>query len=146
SSAVSEARMPNLFSFLPAENPGVPFSTINAVTLLLVLGSPVLAKTTATSPDLPCVIQFFVPFKIQSSPSRVAIQRMLPASLPVLASVSPQAPIHSAVASLGKYFFFCSSLPKYKIWPVHKELWAATDKPILEQTFAISETMVTYSK
>src|SRR5690606_29612578 len=111
-SAVSEARIPNLFSFLPALKPGVPLSTINAVTLFLVLGSPVRASTTATSPLIPCVIQFLVPLIIQSSPSRVATQRILPASEPVLASVSPQAPIHSPVASLGKYFAFCSSLPK----------------------------------
>src|SRR5690606_19559377 len=142
----SEARMPSLFSFLPAVKPGVPCSTMKAVTLLGVRGSPVRASTTATLPLLPCVIQFFVPFRTQPSPSRVAVQRILPASEPVLASVRPQAPIHSPEASFGRYFRFCSSLPKYRMWPVHSELWAATDKPIEPQTFATSETTVTYSK
>src|SRR5512138_2049983 len=114
-SVVSLARIPSLFSFLPPENPLVPLSTTNAVALFFDLGSPVRQITTATSPLLPCVIQFFVPLMIQLSPSRVAIHFMLPASLPVLGSVNPHAPIHSALASFGKYFCFCSSLANNKI-------------------------------
>ena len=41
SSVVSLARIPSLFSFLPAAKPGVSRSTINAVLLFLVRGSPV---------------------------------------------------------------------------------------------------------
>src|SRR5690606_23983644 len=143
---VSEARIPSLFSFLPAEKPGVPCSTMKAVTLLLVRTSPVRASITATFPLLPCVIQFLVPFSTHSSPSLVAVQRILPASLPVLASVRPQAPIHWPLASLGRYFFFCSSLPKAMICPVHRELCAATERPIEPHTLAISLMTVTYSK
>ena len=44
-----------------------------------------------------------------------AVHCIRKASLPVLASVKPQAPIHSAEANLGKYFFFCSSFPNCKI-------------------------------
>src|SRR5262249_38673190 len=111
-SAVSLARMPSLFSFLPPANPLVPLSTTNAVALSFVLGSPVRAITTATLPLIPCVIQHLVPFRIQWSPSFTAVVFILAASLPVLGSVSPQAPNHSPDASKGKYFFFCSSLPK----------------------------------
>src|SRR5436190_21826041 len=144
-SAVSLARIPNLFSFLPPLKPGVPLSTINAVALPLFLGSPVWHITTATSPLFPWVIQFLVPLSTQSFPSLTAVHFMFPASLPVLGSVSPHAPIHSAVASLGKYFFLCSSLANFKIWPVHKELCAATLKPMEPQTFDISSMMTLYS-
>src|SRR6516164_2820942 len=110
-SAVSLARIPSLFSFFPPRNPGVFLSTTKAVELLLVLGGPVRATTTVTSLLSPWVIQHLVPLMTQSSPSLVATHFILAASLPVLASVRPQDPIHSALASFGRYFFFCSSLP-----------------------------------
>src|SRR6266542_2486532 len=121
-SAVSLERMPSLFSFFPPQKPGVPRSTTKEVALFFVRGSPVLATTTAMSPLLPWVIQFLVPLIIQLSPSFLAVHFMLPASLPVLGSVNPHAPIHSAEESFGKYFFFCSSLPKERIGPIHNEL------------------------
>src|SRR6185436_1531779 len=105
--------------------PFVPLSTTNAVALFFARGSPVLQITTATSPLLPCVIQLFVPLMIQSLPSFTAVVFILPASLPVPGSVNPHAPIHSAVASFGKYFFFCSSFAKLRIWLVQSELCAA---------------------
>ena len=145
-SAVSLALMPNLFSFFPPLKPGVPRSTINAVELSFALGSPVRQTTTAISPDLPWVIQHLVPFNTQWLPSFTAVVFILPASLPVLASVKPHAPKCSAVANLGKYFFFCSSLPKVKIWPVHNELCAASDNPIEPHTLAISCITTLYSK
>ncbi len=52
SSAVSEARIPSLFSFFPEEKPSIPFSSTNAVELLDVPFSPVLVITTAISPDI----------------------------------------------------------------------------------------------
>ena len=145
-SAVSLARIPNLFSFLPALKPVVPFSTTKVVELFFVLGSPVLQITTATSPLFPCVIQFFVPLITQSLPSFTALHFIFPASLPVLASVSPQAPIHSAVANLGNQVFFCSAVPNVKIWPVQSELCAARLKPIEPHTLAISSMIDLYSK
>ena len=51
--AVSEARTPNLSLIFTAENPGVPFSMINAVIPFESSNSPVLIKTTETSPDKP---------------------------------------------------------------------------------------------
>ena len=53
SSAVSLARIPNLSSFFPPLNPGVPLSTIKADIPRESPFSPVLAITTATSPLLP---------------------------------------------------------------------------------------------
>ena len=145
-SVVSLARMPNLFSFLPALNPGVPLSTIKAVELSFVLDSPVRQITTAISPLLPCVIQFLVPLITQWSPSFTAVVFMLPASLPVLGSVNPQAPSFSQVAKSGRYFLRCSSLPNANIWPVQSELCAATERPMAPQTFAISCIITLYSK
>ena len=52
-SAVSLARIPSLFSFLPALKPAVPRSTIKDVELFFALGSPVRQTTTAISPLLP---------------------------------------------------------------------------------------------
>src|SRR5690349_11761520 len=144
-SAVSLARIPNLFSFLPAEKPCIPLSTTKAVALFFVRGSPVRATTTATSPLLPCVIHDLVPLMIHSLFFLTAVHFMLPASLPVLGSVNPHAPNHSPEASFGKYFFFCSSFAKVKICPVHKELCAATLKPIEPHTFAISSIIILYS-
>ena len=46
-SAVSDALIPNLFSFFPADNPGVPLSIINAVALFFSPTSPVLKFTKA---------------------------------------------------------------------------------------------------
>ena len=60
-SVVSEARMPNLFSFLPAAKPGVPRSTTIAEIPFELPASPVRTITTAIFPDLPWVIQFLAP-------------------------------------------------------------------------------------
>src|SRR5690349_6452636 len=131
--------MPSLFSFLPAANPAVPFSTIKDVMPRVFPFSPVRTITTATLPDLPCVIQDLVPLITQKSPSRVAVHIILAASEPVPGSVNPHAPIHSPVASLERYFFFCTSFPNSSICPEQSELCAAVDKPMLPQIFAISE-------
>ena len=54
------------------------------------------------------VIKFLQPFKIQLSPSFIAVVAIPPASEPVLCSVKPQAPIHSPVANLGNHLSFCN--------------------------------------
>ena len=56
--------MPSLFSFLPPRRPFIPFSRIKAVALSFALASPVLAITTATSPEIAWVMKFFVPVNI----------------------------------------------------------------------------------
>ncbi len=40
---------------------------------------------------------------------------MLPGSEPWFGSVRPKQPIHSPLASFGRYFCFCASLPNSKI-------------------------------
>jgi hypothetical protein len=47
---------------------------------------------------------------------------MLPGSEPWLGSVRPKQPIHSPVASLGRYFCFCASLPNSLIGTITSEL------------------------
>ncbi len=71
--------------------------------------------------------------------------RALPASDPAEGSVSPQAPMYSAVVSLGRYFFFCASFPARKIWFEHNDVWAATMMPTDPSTRESSATAVTYS-
>src|SRR5580692_1408332 len=137
--------MPSLFSFFPPLNPGVPLSTMKAVALLRVRGPPVLATTTTVLPLMPWVIQFFVPLSTHSSPSLTAVQLILPASLPVPASVSPHAPSASPEARAGRYFCFCASDPHARMWPVQRELWAARLNPIPPHTLEISTMIVTYS-
>jgi hypothetical protein len=56
--------MPNLSSFLPDENPGVPFSITKADVPRESPFSPVLTITTAMSPLMPCVIKFLEPLRI----------------------------------------------------------------------------------
>ena len=61
SSTVGEPRMPIFFSSLPTVNPGVPFSTTNALTPREPAAGSVTAKTQTTSATLPLVIQIFCP-------------------------------------------------------------------------------------
>ncbi len=46
---------------------------------------------------------------------------MLPGSEPWSGSVRPKQPIHSPLASLGRYFCFCSSLPNSLIGTITRE-------------------------
>ncbi|MNC94826.1 hypothetical protein D3C83_117840 [compost metagenome] len=71
----------------------------------------ITASTTEMSAYVALVMKFFVPLSTQSLPSRTAVVRKPPASLPEPGSVSPHAPIHSPEVSLGSHFFFCASLP-----------------------------------
>ena len=61
SSTVGEPRMPIFFSSLPTANPGVPFSTTNALIPFAPFSGSVTAKTVTMSAMLPWVIQIFVP-------------------------------------------------------------------------------------
>ena len=67
------------------------------------------------------------------------------ASLPVLASVKPHAPIHSPLANLGNHFDFCACEPNCRMCPVHKLLCAAMDSPTDPHTWAISSMAILYS-
>ncbi len=59
----------------------------------------------------PLVIHVLVPSMRQPSPLAVARARMAAVSEPASGSVSAYAPSSSPVASRGRYFAFCSSLP-----------------------------------
>ena len=100
---------------LPAENmlpgaskPGMSFSTRKP----LILPSSVRAQTTATSEIEPFVIHIFVPFRIQSLPSRRACVRIAPGSEPASGSVRPKQPITSPACIRGNHCSFCSSEPQ----------------------------------
>ena len=115
SSYVEEPRIPILFSFVPKENPGVPFSTINAEISFCILPRfsilPVTAITMYTSASLPFVIKHLLPFSTHSSPSRTAFVCCPCASVPAPGSVRPKAPSFSPFARGTTYFCFCSSVP-----------------------------------
>ena len=103
-SAVSDALIPSLFSFLPDVRPMFPLSIIKAVELFFSPTGPVLKIATAKSPDLPWVIKFLVPFKTHLFPFFTAVDAIFPESDPVLGSVSAHAPIIFPVASNLRYF------------------------------------------
>jgi hypothetical protein len=68
------------------------------------------------------------------------------ASLPVLASVNAQAPIHSPLASLGNIFFLLFGAVVINVAGAKRVMRCGTERPIEPHTLAISETTVTYSK
>src|SRR5262249_58962713 len=72
---------------------------------------PVTARRTARLPDDAFVMNFFEPFRTQTSPSRTAVVFVPLESEPASASVSPHAASHSPVTRRGRYFRFCASLP-----------------------------------
>ena len=98
--------------------PSHAVSTIKAVIGLRLL-TPSLAgvrtMTTMMSARGPLVHQSFVPFKIQCSPSSEssACVERLAGSEPTSCSVKANAD-NAPEANRGKYFRFCSSVPKYK--------------------------------
>ena len=88
--------MPSLFSFLPAAKPGVPardHERRDAAAALRAIGHRHRRRSCRRC--APCVMNCLLPVRTQSSPSRRAVVRIAPASLPALASVSAQAPMIS---------------------------------------------------
>ena len=69
------------------------------------------AMQMAMSACEPLVVKVLLPFRIQSSPSRTAVVRVPPASLPASGSVRLQAPRASPAASGTRYLAFCASVP-----------------------------------
>jgi hypothetical protein len=74
-----------------------------------------LAQTMKTSAIGELVIHILLPESRKPPGAARARVSMLPGSDPWLGSVSPKQPIHSPLASFGRYFSFCFSLPKTKI-------------------------------
>ena len=145
-SAVSLARRPSLFSFLPDRNPGVPFSTTKPeMPPRVPFSRSVTARTSEQSAYVAFVMNVLPPFRTHWSPRRTAVVRIPPASEPEPGSVNPHAPSHCPLASLGMYFFRCSSLPASMMWFVHSELCEATIMPTLPSTRESSSIAVTYS-
>mmetsp|Transcript_600 Transcript_600/g.1858 ORF Transcript_600/g.1858 Transcript_600/m.1858 type:complete len:258 (+) Transcript_600:909-1682(+) len=135
-SAVFEHLMPIFFSGAPDVTPAIDRSTMNAVMWFLVglagsAVSGVAANTVKTSAMPPFEIQILDPLMTQSSPSLTALVVTLFASEPVPGSVSANAATYSPVASFGRYFCFCSSLPKRRIPLKPIDWWApiAMDRP-----------------
>jgi len=81
----------------------------------------------------------------QPSACSTARQRAAPASLPLPGSVSEKQPIHSPLASLGRYWRFCASVPKFRIGSTHSEWCAEMRIPVEPQARDTSSTAVTYA-
>src|SRR5687767_15228318 len=79
------------------------------------MSSPSFAHTTNTSAIGELEIHVFVPVRLYPPGTFFARVCIEPGSEPWLGSVRPKQPIHSPLASLGKYFFFVSGLPNSKI-------------------------------
>src|SRR5690625_2289871 len=94
-----------------ALRPWVPFYNIKPRILPSSSPPTTLAQTTNTSAIGELVIQVLVPVSTYPPSTFLARVSMLPGSEPWLGSVSPKQPTHSPEASLGRYFFFCSSVP-----------------------------------
>ncbi len=145
-SAVSEARVPSLFSFLPGRKPSIPCSRTKAEMLWWRGPSgSVTACTTQTSPTVPWVVKVLAPLRIQPPSTLTARERVPAASEPASGSVRLQAPILAPVARSGSQRRRCSSLPNLKMWLVHSELWAATLRPTAGSTADSSSMTRKYS-
>ena len=113
SSETKFALMPILSKMLPTLNPFMVFSTIN----VLIPFAPALLSVTAKTMMMPAlgplVIKVLSPFIMYLFPFRTAVVCMAPRSEPALGSVPAKAPIFSPLARMGRYFFFCSSVPYF---------------------------------
>jgi hypothetical protein len=114
-----EARKLSLFSIFGALNPFMPFSRMKP--LILSSCSADFAQMTNTSAIGALEIQVFEPFSTKPPSAFLAWVRMPAGSEPASGSVRPKQPIYSPVASLGKYFCFCSSEPKVLMGCITKE-------------------------
>ncbi len=89
------------------------------------LGS-VRAATTATSHWWPFVMNVFEPLRIQSpepSSALTAVDLRLARSEPPDGSVMPIDRISSPVATRGRYFCFCSSVPRLTMYGAVTSEW-----------------------
>mmetsp|Transcript_44420 Transcript_44420/g.74804 ORF Transcript_44420/g.74804 Transcript_44420/m.74804 type:complete len:240 (+) Transcript_44420:1193-1912(+) len=129
SSAVPEALMPHLLLICcPRLKPGMPFSTMNMDTSLVLSRSPVFAYTKYRSPSSPLtypfVIHIFEPFSTYSSPSARANVLMAKTSVPEFGSDIHMPPIFAPLQMSGRNLDFCSSDPlKFKLF-TSNILWA----------------------
>src|SRR5262245_40920156 len=105
-----EVRRPTLPWIAGPERPFMPFSRTKP---RMSLSS--FAQTTNTSAIGELEIHIFEPVRLYPPLTFFARVTIEPGSDPWLGSVRPKQPIHSPLASLGRYFFFVSGLPNSKI-------------------------------
>ena len=87
-SAVCEARMPSFDSLWPSFRPGLSPVTMNEAWPRCPRSGSTVATTTVTSAMPPFEMKVLVPFRIQSSPSRLAVVRSDLTSEPADGSVT----------------------------------------------------------
>src|SRR3954454_5345641 len=104
-----EARSDSFSPILGALRPFEPFSSTKP--RILPSSASDFAQITNTSAIGELVIHILVPERTYPPCTFWARVRMLPGSEPESGSVSPKQPIHSPVASFGRYFLRCSSDP-----------------------------------
>ncbi|KGD38142.1 hypothetical protein DO70_6467 [Burkholderia pseudomallei] len=109
-----DARSPTLPWITGADSPLQPFSRMKP-RISSRPSSSSFAQTTNTSAIGEFVIHIFEPDSEYPPGTFLARVTMLPGSEPWFGSVSPKQPIHSPVASFGRYFSFCASEPNSKI-------------------------------
>src|SRR5258706_3393433 len=107
SSPVALARSDHLPCVSGVVNPFIPRSRISP----FISPFSSLAHTTATSANGALLIHIFEPLRITWSPLSLKLDSMPDGLEPKSGSVNPKHPIHSPVASFGKYFLRCPSLP-----------------------------------
>ena len=146
-SLVSLARMPSLFSFLPADRPGVPRSTTNAEMPCRPCARSVTAITTSVPPIVPCVMNCLLPLMTQSSPSRRAVVRIAAASLPALGlGQAPGAERLALAPAATRYSLLLRLAAEHRTDArAHSPLCAATDSAIDGSTRASSSMQMQYS-
>ena len=116
-SAVSEALIPKFIFLFAGFKSGVPLSTTKAV-------MPRESSNSCSRKNYCNISAFSIWWSVlcsiqdPKSPSCFATQRILKASLPVLASVSPHAPIHSPVEACSGIFVFVRhfQMPWYDLY------------------------------
>jgi hypothetical protein len=115
SSAVLEARHISFLCMVFVVKPFAPFSTMKQVNSGPSLSPPLTDCTMMPSVISvePLVMKIFEPLMVhEPSPFSTALVLEPRESEPAPASVSPKANSPWPAASRGRYFFFCSSLPK----------------------------------
>ena len=135
-SAFCTVRSDALFSILVATKPGVSFSTTNPLTWS---SSTSRAQMIVRSAKVALPIQRLAPLSTHSSPVRLAVVRIPPAtSDPPSGSVRPNAPISSIRCMAGSQRSCCSGDPHSTIVPIARPLCTPMKVAIDGSTLAIS--------
>ncbi|MNR04544.1 hypothetical protein D3C85_1205140 [compost metagenome] len=114
SSAVSDERQPCFSNWRATFRPGFPFSTMNSEMPRLPFASgSVRAATMKMSPYTPLVMKVLEPLSTQPPSDERCARVLRPAtSEPAFGSVTHTAPTFSPAQAAGRYFSFCSCVPR----------------------------------